>query len=128
MRSSNIQLYRLHFVQIACIWFQGRLYPILDEFVDLFWGSADESRGIQQIVQLTPYQLEVLVRLYTLYQIVLSSFLFDHCPCLVRQDSDLLVTLLSVSPSFDHGHDEVLGRHEGKLLAYPAGYDSGIDN
>lgn len=97
---------------------------------------------------------EVRIVLDPLDEIVLSSLLLDDSSSLVGKDSDLLVSLLSVSSGLDDGHDDVLGgpevtnqsekservegegegegeeedEHERKLLGDSSSDDLGVDD
>jgi hypothetical protein len=105
---------------------QCGLDPLLGELVHLLWRAAHKRLGVQQRVELVPDGLEVFVLPDPLNEVVLATLLLDHCSRLVREHTNLLVALLSVTPGLDDGHDDVFGSHEGQLLTDTSGDHRGV--
>lgn len=116
----------LDVLDLVLVLLDGGVDPLGDELVDLLGGAADEGLGVEELGELVNDGGEVGVGLDTVDEVVLASLLLDDGAGLVRQDADLLVALLAVAAGLDDGHDNVLGRHEGELLRYPARNDGGV--
>ena len=107
---------------------QRGLDILLQEPVHLLRGTSDESRRIHKRLQIGPDGLKVRILLNPLDQIVLSTLLLHNRTSLVREDTDVLMALLTITTLLDHGHDDVLGGHEGELLVDAALDDLGVDD
>ena len=107
---------------------ESGLDPLGDKAVDLLGGTADEGLGVEERVELGDNGGKVRLGLDALDEVVLAALLLDNSTGLVREDTDLLVALLAVAAGLDHGHDNVLGGHEGELLRDAAGNDLGVDD
>jgi hypothetical protein len=115
------ELGRLDTLEGLNVRLQCGLNPLLGELVHLLWCAADERLGVQQRVELVPDWLEVFVLPDPLDEVILATLLLDHCSRLVREHTNLLVALLSVTAGLDDGHDDVFGGHEGQLLTDTSG-------
>ena len=110
-------------VEQALVWGKSLLDGDGDKLEGLLGCPTDEGGRVQQGVEVVPDGLEVLGALDAVDQVVVATLLLDDGARLVRQDADLLVAVLSGTALLDHGHDDVLGGHEGQLA-----HDSALDD
>ena len=100
----------------------------LEKLVDLLRRPADEGGRIEQLRQSLVDGRKVLAGRDALDQVVVTTLLLDDVAGLLAEDADVLVALLPVAALLDHGHDDVLGGHEGQLHADVALDDARVDD
>ncbi|KAG5462012.1 MAG: hypothetical protein BJ554DRAFT_5708 [Olpidium bornovanus] len=76
---------------------------------------------------LVPYRLKVLLLPDSLDKVVRTALFFDHLTSLHTEHPDHFMALLSVSTTFHHRHDHVLGGHERQFFSNPAVDDRLVD-
>ena len=100
-----------------------------EEVRGLLLCSARVFLWLQDALELLERYAERFVRCDSLQKVVLAAFFLDDLGRRHGMDTDSLVKLLTVCSSLLHGvHHNVLGRHEGQLLAESLLDDLGIND
>lgn len=84
--------------------------------------------SFEHAVKFTPNGLEKFVALNALHQVIGLALILHDGTGLVRQDTDLLVSLLTGLALRTEAHDNGLGDHEGQLSLDVSGDALGVDD